>query len=93
VLIIYLVSLFLSAALMFLVQPMFGKMALPLLGGSPAVWNTQVVFCQGVLLCGYLYAHLTSGWLGIRRQKGPVVMNTRVQPIDWDKFRLAIPAS
>ena len=67
-LIIYPVTLFLSAALMFLVQPMFGKMALPLLGGSPAVWNTQVVFCQGVLLFGYLYAHLTSGWLGIRRQ-------------------------
>jgi len=53
---------------MFLVQPMFGKMALPLLGGSPAVWNTQVVFCQGVLLFGYLYAHLSSRWLGIRRQ-------------------------
>jgi len=68
VLTIYPVTLFLSAALMFLVQPMFGKMALPLLGGSPAVWNTQVVFCQGVLLFGYLYAHLTSHWLGIRRQ-------------------------
>ena len=68
VLTIYPVTLFLSAALMFLVQPMFGKMALPLLGGSPAVWNTQVVFCQGVLLFGYLYAHLTSRWLGIRRQ-------------------------
>ena len=65
---IYPVTLFLSAALMFLVQPMFGKIALPLLGGSPAVWNTQVVFCQGVLLFGYLYVHLTSGWLGIRRQ-------------------------
>jgi len=68
VLTIYPVTLFLSAALMFLVQPMFGKMALPLLGGSPAVWNTQVVFCQGVLLFGYLYAHLSSRWLGIRRQ-------------------------
>ena len=65
---LYPVTLFLSAALMFLVQPMFGKMALPLLGGSPAVWNTQVVLCQGVLLFGYLYAHLTSRWLGIRRQ-------------------------
>jgi len=68
VLTLYPVTLFLSAALMFLVQPMFGKMALPLLGGSPAVWNTQVVFCQGVLLFGYLYAHLTSRWFGIRRQ-------------------------
>ena len=65
---IYAGTLFLSAALMFLVQPMFGRMALPLLGGSPAVWNTQVVFCQSVLLFGYLYAHVTSRWLGIKRQ-------------------------
>jgi hypothetical protein len=65
---VYATTLFLSAALMFLVQPMFGKMVLPLLGGSPAVWNTVVVFCQGILLLGYLYAHLTARWLGIRRQ-------------------------
>ena len=65
---IYAATLFLSAFLMFLVQPMFGKMVLPLLGGSPAVWNTEVAFCQGILLLGYLYAHLTARWLGIRRQ-------------------------
>jgi hypothetical protein len=65
---IYSTTLFLSAALMFMVQPMFGKMVLPLLGGSPAVWNTEVAFCQAALLLGYLYAHLTSRWLGIRRQ-------------------------
>ncbi len=65
---IYAATLFLSAALMFLVQPMFGKMVLPLLGGSPAVWNTQVVFCQSLLLLGYLYTHVSSRWLGIRRQ-------------------------
>ena len=38
---------------------MFGKMILPLLGGSPQVWNTAMVFYQAVLLCGYAYAHLT----------------------------------
>ena len=65
---VYSTTLFLSAALMFLVQPMFGKMVLPLLGGSPAVWNTEVAFCQGILLLGYLYAHLTARWLGFRRQ-------------------------
>ena len=65
---IYAATLFLSAALMFLVQPMFGKMVLPLLGGSPAVWNTEVVFCQSLLLLGYLYTHVSSRWLGIRRQ-------------------------
>ena len=51
-------TLFASSALLFLVQPMFAKMALPLLGGSPGVWNTCVVFFQAALLCGYGYAHL-----------------------------------
>ncbi len=64
----YVTTLFLSAALMFAVQPMFGKMLLPLLGGAPAVWNTEVVFCQGVLLLGYLYSHASLSWLGVRRQ-------------------------
>src|SRR5207253_1853837 len=41
---------------------------LPLLGGTPAVWNTCMVFFQAVLLAGYAYAHATSAWLGIRRQ-------------------------
>jgi len=68
VLILFSLTLFLSAALLFVVEPMFGKMALPLLGGSPAVWNTCMVFYQGALLAGYLYAHLAPKWLGVRRQ-------------------------
>ncbi len=60
--------MFLSAVLLFMVEPMFGKMALPLLGGSPGVWNTCMVFYQGALLAGYLYAHLAPKWLGVRRQ-------------------------
>jgi spermidine synthase len=59
---------FLSAFLLFLVQPLFGKMVLPLLGGSPAVWNTCMLFFQTALLGGYLYAHLTSSRLTVRRQ-------------------------
>lgn len=51
-------ALFLSASLMFAVQPMFTKMVLPELGGSPAVWSVAMVFFQGVLLAGYLYAHV-----------------------------------
>jgi hypothetical protein len=62
------VTLFLSAALLFVLQPMVGKMILPLLGGTPAVWNTCMVFFQALLLAGYGYAHLTTGWLGVRRQ-------------------------
>jgi len=57
-----------SAWLLFLVQPMFAKMVLPRLGGTPAVWNTCVVFFQATLLAGYLYAHVTTRWLGVRRQ-------------------------
>jgi len=50
-------SLFLSALLLFSVQPIFAKMVLPTLGGTPAVWSIAMVFFQGVLLTGYLYAH------------------------------------
>ncbi len=61
-------TLFISATLMFVVQPMFGKLLLPLLGGTPAVWNTCMVFYQMVLFLGYLYAHFLSGKFEIRRQ-------------------------
>ncbi|MCA8897661.1 MAG: fused MFS/spermidine synthase [Hyphomonas sp.] len=54
----YVATVFLSAALVFLVQPMFAKMALPLLGGAPAVWNVSLVCFQAALLVGYAYAHL-----------------------------------
>jgi len=50
-------TMFLSATLLFMVQPMVGKMVLPHVGGSPAVWNTCMVFFQTLLLLGYLYAH------------------------------------
>jgi hypothetical protein len=60
-------AVFLSAALLFVVEPMFGKMVLPLLGGSPAVWTTCMLFFQGALLLGYLYAHVGPKWLGLRR--------------------------
>lgn len=61
-------SMFLSASLLFVVEPMIGKMLMPLLGGTPAVWNTCVVFFQAVLLAGYLYAHAALKFLGPRTQ-------------------------
>ena len=64
---VFTAAVFLSAFLLFLVQPMFGKMVLPLLGGSPAVWNTCMLFFQAALLGGYLYAHLSSR-LPVKRQ-------------------------
>src|SRR5947209_10742773 len=61
-------TLFLSSSLLFLVQPMIAKMILPLLGGTPAVWNTCMVFFQAGLLAGYSYAHVSTTWLRTRRQ-------------------------
>ncbi|CAA9891871.1 conserved membrane hypothetical protein [Candidatus Methylobacter favarea] len=61
-------TLFISAALMFVLQPMFGKTLLPLLGGSPSVWNTCMVFYQSILFLGYLYAHAISTRLNHHRQ-------------------------
>ena len=46
---------FVASMLLFLVQPMFAKMVLPRLGGSPAVWSACVLFFQTTLLFGYLY--------------------------------------
>lgn len=57
---LYSVTLFLSAGLLFVVEPMIGKMILPLLGGTPAVWNTCMMFFQALLLAGYGYAHIIS---------------------------------
>lgn len=65
---LFALSLFASAALLFLVEPMLAKMLLPLLGGTPAVWNTCLVFFQAALLAGYLYAHASMRWLGRRTQ-------------------------
>lgn len=67
-LILYSLTIFCGAALLFLVQPLFARMVLPLLGGSPAVWNTALVFYQTALLAGYAWTHFSIRWLGARRQ-------------------------
>ena len=58
---LFTLATFLGAALLFLVQPIVARMALPLLGGSPAVWNTCMVFFQAVLLAAYAHL-LESRW-------------------------------
>jgi spermidine synthase len=65
---IFSITGFTSAFLLFLVQPMMGKLLLPHLGGAPAVWNTAMVFFQSLLLLGYLFAHLSFRLLDTRRQ-------------------------
>jgi hypothetical protein len=64
ILLLYAATLFVGATLLFAVQPMVGKMILPLLGGTPAVWSTCMAFFQAALLGGYAYAHATTAWLG-----------------------------
>jgi hypothetical protein len=55
---VYTTAVFLSALLLFGVQPMFTRMVLPQLGGSPSVWSVAIVFFQSMLLAGYAYAHV-----------------------------------
>ena len=59
-----------GSALLFVVQPMFAKMVLPSLGGTPATWITCMLFFQAALLAGYAYSHWSTRWLGPRRQAG-----------------------
>ncbi|MBN9319777.1 MAG: fused MFS/spermidine synthase [Caulobacterales bacterium] len=65
---LYPAAVFASAALVFLVEPMVAKLVLPLLGGSPAVWNTSLAFFQIALLVGYAYAHLLQRLPTVKRQ-------------------------
>ena len=60
---LYATTLFVSALLLFGVQPMFTKMILPRLGGAPAVWSVAMVFFQAALLIGYAYAHVLARML------------------------------
>src|SRR5580700_11199926 len=64
---LFCLTLFCSSGLLFIAEPMFAKMVLPLLGGTPAVWNTCMVSFQALLLGAYAYGHWSIRWLGIRR--------------------------
>ncbi|MCY1078368.1 spermidine synthase [Archangium lansingense] len=64
----YAFTLFTSAFLLFGVQPLVGRYALPWFGGTPAVWTTCMLFFQGALLAGYAYAHASATRLSPRRQ-------------------------
>jgi hypothetical protein len=78
---------FFNALLLFLIQPMFAKAALPLLGGTPAVWTTCMLFFQAALLAGYLYTHTSTKLLGVRRQ---AVMHMALAPLPLFVLPLAI---
>jgi SAM-dependent methyltransferase len=87
-LLVFALTLFSSATLLFLVQPMVGKLLLPTLGGTPAVWNTCMVVFQGLLLLGYCYAHLLSRKWSVKSQVllHAVVLLLPVAPLLWLQF-------
>jgi hypothetical protein len=72
ILVVYTAAIFTSALLLFSVQPLFTKMVLPRLGGSPAVWSVAMVFFQSLLLAGYAYAHYLTQ---IRNRMVPVAIH------------------
>ena len=87
ILIVYTVSIFVSALLLFSVQPLFTKMILPRLGGSPAVWSIAMVFFQSLLLFGYAYART------IRNRVIPVIVHLTLLIIALLTLPLAIGES
>lgn len=86
VLIAYTAAIFVSALLLFSVQPLFTKMVLPRLGGSPAVWSVAMVFFQSLLLAGYAYAHLL---MKLNSRTVPVVVHLALLAVAL----LALPLS
>ena len=89
VLLVYTASIFVSALLLFSVQPLFTKMVLPRLGGSPAVWSVAMVFFQSLLLAGYVYAHLL---MRIKSRLIPIVVHVVLLIIAFSTLPLAIAA-
>lgn len=83
----YTAAIFVSALLLFSVQPLFAKMVLPRLGGSPAVWSVAMVFFQTLLLAGYAYAH----WLAsLRRRQASVAIHLALLVAAFMTLPLAI---
>ena len=102
---LYAVTIFLSAFLLFQVQPMIAKLILPWFGGSAAVWVTCMLFFQIALLLGYGYAHLMVRTVPLRHQSTvhmvllvlslatlPILPNPRWKPAGGDDPLLGIMA-
>ena len=76
---------------MFTLQPLVARLLLPVMGGSPAVWNTCMVFFQAVLLAGYAYAHAIDG-LASRRGRAAVIVHGLVLLLPVIALPLSLPA-
>ena len=70
---LFALTIFTSAFLLFQVQPLIARFILPWFGGAPTVWTTCMLFFQIVLLLGYLYADLVNRWL---RPRSQVILHT-----------------
>ncbi len=90
VLTVYTAAIFLSALLLFSVQPLFTKMVLPRLGGSPAVWSVAMVFFQALLLAGYAYAHFLTQ---IRNRTIPIIVHLALLVLAVLSLPLSIASS
>src|SRR2546423_15337094 len=88
ILVVYTLAIFVSALLLFSVQPLFTKMVLPRLGGSPAVWSVAMVFFQSLLLGGYAYAHYL---MKLRNRVMPVVVHLALLAVPFVTLPLSIP--
>ncbi len=86
---VFTLTLFLSAFLLFSVQPFFAKMVLPKLGGSPGVWSVAMVFFQAVLLLGYGYAHFLTSRLTLRNA---ALVHLAVMAVAFVCLPIVIPA-
>src|SRR5438132_9810143 len=87
ILVVYTCAIFLSALLLFSVQPLFTKMVLPRLGGSPAVWSVAMVFFQSLLLAGYAYAHYLTK---VSNRVVPVVVHLALLAVAFVTLPLSI---
>ncbi len=87
--IIFTITIFVSASLLFFVQPLYTKLAVPQIGGAAAVWTTAMLFFQSALIGGYLYAHFSTRHLGIRAQ---VALHVVLMLLAMTVLPLAIPA-
>jgi hypothetical protein len=60
--VVFTLTTFWGSTLLFLLEPLFAKIILPIFGGSPAVWNTAMVFFQATLFLAYIYSHYVARW-------------------------------
>jgi len=91
----YVAAITLSSFLLFLIQPLSAKAMLPLYGGVPAVWNTCMMFFQGMLLAGYFYTYLITRYLSVTSQRlchlVLIAASALMLPITWNA--LLVPAN